>query len=187
MDPIIVQSQWKGFRVNSLTPDYVLDVRPEDGYPRGREAKELSDLWVKLRDADIPGLLLLGCDVAADPDDYAAMAAAASRTTGRVLTGMVKLWPASTGRKEWMWSHRGGTLGNPVASQYENTTIAYFSLGFLWVPRKLLDIAFPAYDNWQWGEMDVKLSELAYRNYIPVHAVHGARPKHLHFTDEHNI
>lgn len=114
------------------------------------------------------------------------MARAVQYHPRRVLTGMVKLWPASTRRDEWIWSHRGGTLGAPVANQYDPVSIAYFSLGFLWVPRHLLDLAFPAHDNWHWGEMDVKLSELAYTHQIVVNAVPECRPKHLHFTEAHN-
>lgn len=104
----------------------------------------------------------------------------------RVFTGMVKLWPASTGRTEWIWSHRGGTLGSPEASQHPYPSPTYFSLGFLWVPRRLLDLAFPEHDDWRWGEMDVGLSEIAFRNRIPAQAITDCRPKHVHFTEEHN-
>lgn len=104
----------------------------------------------------------------------------------RVHTGLVKLWPASTGRDDWMWSHRGGHIGQPVATQHEPNPIIYFSLGFLWVPRRLLSLAFPRHEDWRWGEMDVQLSELAYHNQIPVSSVAGCTPKHLHFTEAHN-
>ena len=186
MELTVVQSSWRGFRVHSLTPNYVLDVWPVDGYERGREAKELSDLWLQIRQSDVKGLLLMGCDIAADPDDYEAMAKAVQWHPQRVMTGMVKLWPASTGRPEWMWSHRGGVLGSPEATQHAITSPAYFSLGFLWVPRQLLDLAFPEHDNWRWGEMDVGLSEIALRNRIVAQTVTGCTPKHLHFTEEHN-
>lgn len=166
--------------------DYVLDVRPTDGYPRGREALELSNLWNQLRIRDDAGVLLLGCDIAADPDDYAAMCAAAFLQPELVHTGMVKLWPGSTGRPDWMWSHRGGKIGAPEATQLEPIHIAYFSLGFLYVPRRLMDLCFPAHDNWRWGEMDVGMSEIAWRNGISARAVYDAMPKHLHFTPSHN-
>lgn len=182
----IVQSQWQSFRVESLEADYVLDIKPEHGYPRGREALELSKLWAMLRQMQGSGVLLLGCDVAADPDDYAAMCAAARRQPELVHTGMVKLWPASTKRAEWMWSHRGGKLSAPEATQLDPIRIAYFSLGFLYVPRRLMDLCFPAHDNWRWGEMDVGMSEIAWRNGIRCRAVYDATPKHLHFTPSHN-
>lgn len=134
----------------------------------------------------MPGVLLLGCDVAADPDDYEAIDAAQWLRQGLVLTGLVKLWPASTGRPEWMWSHRGGKLGHPEAGQLDIIFPRYFSLGFVFIPRILMDLAFPEHANWQWGEMDVGLSELAMRNGIPARVVYGATPKHLHFREAHN-
>jgi hypothetical protein len=182
----IVQSQWKGFRVDSLPVSHVLDIQPEPEYEHGREAKALSDLWISIRDTDVSGLLLLGCDVAADPDDYMAIAKAVQYHPQRVLTGMVKLWPASTGRNEWIWSHRGGIYGAPEAGQHSVEYPAYFSLGFLWVPRQLLDLAFPEHDDWRWGQMDVGLSEIALHSRIVAQAVTDCRPKHLHFTKTHN-
>lgn len=184
---MVVQSSWRGYRINALRPDYVLDVWPTDDYPRGREALELSDLWAQISTYGIPGVLLLGCDVAADPDDYAAMCTAADRRPDLVHTGLVKLWPAATKRREWMWSHRGGTLGNPVASQDDIIFPTYFSLGFVYVPGQLLDLAFPKHSDWKWGEMDVGLSEIAISNGIRLHVVYDARPKHVHFLPEHNL
>jgi hypothetical protein len=183
----IIQSSWKEFRVESLEADHTLDIWPEIGYPKGREALELSRTWAKVRREQHAGVLLLGCDVAADPDDYEAISAAAFIQPLMVHTGMVKLWPASTGRKEWMWSHRGGTLGAPEATQLDPIRIAYFSLGFLYVPRRLMDLCFPKHDDWAHGEMDVGMSEIAWKNNIPVRAVYGATPKHLHFAPSHNI
>ena len=187
MSLAIIQSSWKDFRVESLEADHTLDIWPTIGYPKGREALELSRLWKKLRDTDIPGVLLLRCDVAADPDDYEAMCAAAFLRPELVLTGLVKLWPASTGRNEWMWSHRGGKLGNPEATQLDIIFPAYFSLGFLYVPRRLMDLCFPAHDDWAHGQMDVGMSEIALRNGIRTRVVYGATPKHLHFAPSHNI
>jgi hypothetical protein len=182
----IVQSVWCDFFVESLEPDHILDIWPEIGFPKGREALCLSQLWKKLRDTDIPGVLLLGCDVAADPDDYEAISAAAFVEPLMVHTGMVKLWPASTGRAEWMWSHRGGKLGNPEATQLDIIFPTYFSLGFLYVPRRLMDLCFPAHDNWAHGQMDVGMSEIALQNRIRTRVVYGATPKHLHFAPSHN-
>ncbi len=182
----IVQSQWNGFRIDSLHPDIVLDVRPTEAYPRGREAWHLSRTWLDIRGWNVPGVLLLGCDVAADPDDYQAMKSAVFRRPEVVHTGLVKLWPASTGRPEWMWSHRGGTINDPEAGQLDIIHPVYFSLGFVYIPRQLLDLAFPTNDNWKWGEMDVGLSEIAYFHSIPINVVYGAMPKHLHFRDAHN-
>lgn len=181
----IIQSQWKGFRVDSLYPDIVLDIQPEQDYPTGREALRLSEAWLKICTEDIPGVLLLGCDVAADPDDLAAMQTAVFLQPLAVHTGLVKLWPASTGRREWMWSHRGGRLGHPEAGQLDILHPAYFSLGFVYLPRRLMDLAFPGYDHWRHGEMDVGLSEIALAVHIPIKVVYDATPKHLHFRASH--
>jgi hypothetical protein len=187
MGLFIVQSSWQGFRINSLAPHAILPVRPVEGYPRGREALELSNVWMKIRDSGRGGVLLLGCDVAADPDDYYAMATSVHQWPEDVHTGMVKLWPAATKRADWMWSHRDGPLGNPVASQIEPIHPTYFSLGFVFIPHRLMDLAFPAHDDWKWGEMDVGLSEIGIMNHIRVHAVMNCTPKHLHFRPEHNL
>lgn len=186
MELPIVQSQWNGYRVDGLYPDKVLDVRAEPDYPRGREALHLSNAWQEMRARDIPGVLLLGCDVAADPDDYAAMYGAVRMDAERVYTGMVKLWPASTRRPEWMWSHRGGKLGAPEATQLDPMRTVYFSIGFAFIPRQLMDLAFPEHSDWSWGQMDVGLSELAYHHRIRVGVVYDAMPKHLHFLASHN-
>lgn len=142
--------------------------------------------WEHARGQGAAGLLLLGCDVAADPDDLAAMTAQVERAPMDIHTGLVKLWPQSTARKDWMWSHRGGTLGAPVVLDDPYAPIAYVSLGFLWAPRRLLDAAAPVMGGWQHGEGDVKLSEVALDHGIPAWAVQGCQPKHLHFQGEHD-
>lgn len=149
-------------------------------------AKGMSDLALLLHHSGAPGVLWLDCDVAADPDDYEAMAAVVQVLPEDVHTGMVKLWPTSTSRDTWIWSHRGGTLGAPAATQDESTPVAYVSTNFLWIPARLLSLAFPAGASWQWTEIDVQLSEIALRNEIPAHAVLACRPKHLHFTAAHH-
>lgn len=182
----IIQSVWQGFAIDSLPVTHRLDIKPEEGFPQGREAYLLSEKWKDIRGHDIAGVLLLGCDVAADPDDYQAMKASVLGAPTSVHTGLVKLWPASTGRLEWMWSHRGGSLGAPEAGQLDIIHPAYFSLGFVFIPRMLMDLAFPDNAGWKWGQMDVGLSEIALRHHIPIKVVYDAQPKHLHFTDAHN-
>lgn len=99
-------------------------------------------------------------------------------------TGLVKLWPESTGRPDWIWSHRGGTLGSPVASQDESAPVSYVSTGFLFTPARLLDLAVSVMPFWQWAEVDVGLSEIALRAGIPAAVVPGCQPKHLHFRSD---
>lgn len=182
----VAQSSWCNYRVISHWADYIIDVWPEDNYPNGKEGKGIAEAWSLARSAGSRGLLLLGCDVAGDPDDYQAMAAAILSCPDDLYTGMVKLWPESTKRDDWMWSHRGGTLGAPAATQDETVSVAYVSLGYLWVPGRLLDLAAPDMGTWQWGSVDVKLSELALASGIAAHAVPGCRPKHLHYQQEHD-
>lgn len=176
---------WDNFRVISVVPNYVIPLWPDPEYPHGRKAQAMSDLWAWLRAYDTPGICWFDPDVAADPDDLAAMQAAVNADPTVIYTGMIKLWPQSTGRSEWIWSHRGGTIGAPTASQDENQPVTYFATGFLWTPAELLDLAFPAHARWQWLELDVQLPQLAALNHIAARTVPGCRPKHLHFSKEH--
>lgn len=182
----IAQSQWCGYRVISLAANHIIDVWPTPDKPKGNEAEKIAECWKANSDSGYPGLLLLGCDIAADPDDLAAMAASVAQLPADLHTGMVKLWPASTSRDTWMWSHRTGSLGQPAVITDERAQPTYVSLGFLWVPARLLDLAAPVMGRWQHGDTDVQLSEVAIRAGIPAHAVPDCRPKHLHFQGEHD-
>lgn len=186
MGLLIIQSQWNGFKVDSLPPDITLNVTPEPGYPQGRYAFLLSQVWKRIRKNNIPGVLLMGHNIAADPDDYEAIAAAASLHPERVLTGMVKLWPISTGRAEWVWSHRGGTYGRPEAGQLDILRPAYVSTDFLYVPRQLMDLAFPMHADWTHMEIGMYLSGLAIQHRIATRVVYTAAPKNLYFSESHN-
>lgn len=181
MKYITAQIEWQGHRIKSIPIDYVLHIRPAIGYDHGRKALHMAQLWARVRPLGCQGVLWLDPDVAADPDDLGAMLTAVRARPGDMHTGLVKLWPASTGRPEWMWSHRPGKLGFPVATQDEAAQVAYVATGFLWTPARLLDVALPVMAGWQWIEVDVGLSELALRHGIPAHTVPGCRPKHLHF------
>lgn len=182
----IAQSQWCGYRVISLAANHIIDVWPTPEYPKGMEMALIAECWKANRGQGYPGLLLLGCDVAADPDDLAAMAASVAQLPDDLHTGMVKLWPYSTSRDTWMWSHRAGTISQPEVITDEAVQPTYVSLGFLWVPARLLNIAAPAMRRWRHSEGDVGLSEAAIRHGIPAHAVRDCRPKHLHFQGEHD-
>lgn len=146
----------------------------------------MSDLWCGLAAAQLPGILWVDPDVAADPDDLEAMGQAVAAYPGWVHTGMVKLWPISTGHQDWIWSHRGGTLGCPTVTQDETVPVSYIAMGFLWTPSVLLDAAFPRYRTWEYPEIDVGLSELAQALAIPMAQVLACRPKHLHFQAENH-
>lgn len=144
----------------------------------------MSDLWCGLPAPRPAGILWVDPDVAADPDDLGAMQLAVSSHPGWVHTGLVKLWPISTGHQDWIWSHRGGSMGFPAVTQDETVPVSYISMGFVWTPAVLLDTAFPRYRSWEYPQIDVGLSELAQVLGIPMSVVPGCRPKHLHFQAE---
>lgn len=180
----VIQTSWRDFRVAGIHADYVLASKPEPGFPHGRKAILMSDLWRRLRPHGLAGVLWVDPDVAADPDDLAAMAQAVRAHPTWIHTAVLKLWPISTGRDDWIWSHRGGTLGFPAATQDETVPVSYIAMGFVWTPAQLLDAAFPRYQDWEYHQIDVGLSELAQVLGIPMAIVPGCRPKHLHFQPE---
>lgn len=180
------QVQWANYRVISIPVDAIMDIWPEDNYPHGRKAFHMAQLWNGVRTYNDSGVLWLDPDVAADPDDLAAMTSAVEARPADMHTGLVKLWPESTGRDDWIWSHRGGTLGYPTATQEVTSTVAYVATGFLWTPARLLNLVFPRIELAQWAEVDVALSEAALTAGIPAWTVPGCQPKHLHFSQEHD-
>jgi hypothetical protein len=177
----IIQPSWHGYRVDSLRPDKVLDIKPGPGLTGERLSYHLSEAWSELGRGRCLGVLLLGSDVAADPDDYLAMRFAVMHQPHQVHAGLVKLWPASTGRPEWVWSHRGGKLGNPEAGRLDIIHPTYFALEFTYIPRILMDLAFPAHDDWSDEDIAEGLSEMALQHHIRVNVVYEATPKNLNF------
>lgn len=177
----VVQFAWEGRRIHGVIPDHVINAAHIPGPPGSSRYIKLANLIADAPDIFPAGIILMDCDIAADPDDLAAMREAAQLAPGDVHTALVKNWPASTGRGEWMWSHRGGTLGAPVASQEIADPPAYFATDLTYLPPLLLNLARPLMHAWKWFEGDVQLSEIALRHGIPAHLVRGARPKHLHF------
>lgn len=163
-----------------------MDVWPSDKYPHGNKAFHMSEIWNGIKGFGHPGVLWLDPDVAADPDDIAAMEQAITARPADMHTGLVKLWPESTGQPHWIWSHRGGTLGFPEATQQIADVVQYVATGYLWTPARLLDLVFPTIRDAQWEAVDVALSEYAIRAGIPARTVRGCQPKHLHYTKEHD-
>lgn len=146
----------------------------------------MARLWDEVRTSGQPGVLWLDPDVALDPDDQQAMHQAVTARPEAMHTAMVKLWPESTQLPDWIWSHRGGTLGQPAATQETAPQVSYVALGCLWTPARLLDLTMPQVEGGQWADVDVALSETALQHGIPAYTVDGCRPKHLHFTKEHD-
>lgn len=146
----------------------------------------MAEIWNGIKGFGHPGVLWLDPDVAADPDDLQAMEKSVSQRPQDMHTGLVKLWPESTQLPDWIWSHRGGTLGYPAATQEVTDVAAYVATGFLWTPARLLELVAPALPAMQWAEVDVALSEAALTAGIPARTVRACQPKHLHFTREHD-
>lgn len=186
MNLYTAQVKWAGYRVDSITVDTEMDVWPTPEYPHGQKALHMNNTWERMREYRIPGILWLDPDVAADPDDLAAMQQAVEMAPACMHTGLVKLWPESTQLDHWIWSHRLGTLGQPIATQLVTDVVAYVSTGFLWTPAELLDLVFPLIRDAQWAEVDVALSEHALQAGIIARTVTGCQPKHLHFRKEHD-
>ena len=177
----IAQIEWCGFRVNGIEPDHVIRTRPDHLYPHGRKGQGMQDWYAQVRDRGHHGIVWLDADVAADPDDLAAIDDAIIKRPDYMHTAALKLWPASTGRDDWMWSHRTGDHGSPEATQDISAPVRYVATGMLYTPMKLLSLCYGPLARLQWAEVDVFLSEMALRHDIPARIVLGCRPKHLHF------
>ena len=181
MGLFLAQYEWQGYRVKGLIPDLVIPLKPLPDWPQGRKGQATADAWADHRSITPAGLLVMDNDIAADPGDLAAMLEAVDQRPDAVHVGLVKLWPASTGRPDWIWSHRGGTLGSPIPHRVWLNPIAYFATGFTWLPSRLLDLASPQLRECTFPEFDVCLSEVALRHGIRTHSVPACFPKHLHF------
>src|SRR5690242_10659791 len=84
---------------------YDMHVSPEPGYPFGRKGLVISAAWRQLASRNASGLLILDGDVAIDPEDHAAMLRAVDERPQLVHVAPVKIWPKSTKRSAWTWSH----------------------------------------------------------------------------------
>lgn len=156
-------------------------ITPGGGAHFDTQGAALAYAWDVLGGRGAPGLIVLDLDVVIDPGDLAAMYGSSYEHPADVLVAPVKLWPASTGRAEWIWAHRGGSLGSPAATQDEDAPIAYFTPNCTYMPARLLDAARPGLPGWEWPRPEVELSELALHLGIPARLVPACRPKHLHF------
>lgn len=176
-----VQIEWNGWRIESVRPDVVARVYPEDGAPKGRKAAQMAVLWRSLRQAGAVGVLWQDPDVVGDPDDFAAMHAHIGQEPSAVHVAAHKLWPASTGRERWSWGFGTWDDPHPVMGQIIPGTLGWFAMGLTWTPSVLLDLALPHMPFWEYGQVDMGLSRLAREHRIPIRIVPGAQPRHLHF------
>lgn len=121
-------------------------------------------------------------DIVADPEDLAYMRAEIDKYPEFVVHAQHKLWPASTGREEWVWSHGPWKDGRPEMSQVFRLAPGWCSLGFTYIPRQILDLASAQMPFWKFGQIDMGLSRMARENNIPIWLCDGIEVKHLHFN-----
>lgn len=176
-----VQIQWKHERAESVRPDDILRVAPEDDAPRGRKAALMAAYWWMAKQKGAAGVIWQDPDIVCDPDDLAAMRTAIEYRPTSVAVASHKLWPASTMRDSWVWAHGLHVGGYPVLGQVWQKRAEWFALGLTYTPGRLLDLAYPHMPAWVFGQVDNGLSNIARVHGIPGFAVKDARPKHLHF------
>ena len=182
MSAPIVQVAWNSQRIRSLPQAQPLYVAPEDGAPKGRKARRMAEWWKENRDSPIPGVIWMDPDIVADPGDVLAMDTAIRNHPEWVHVIPHKLWPASTGRAEWVWGHGRWTRNGPEMSQRNYEAAEWFSMGFTYTPRDLLDVAAPQMVAWDYGMCDMGLSRIAREQYINARSVYWAEVKHLHYV-----
>lgn len=116
-----------------------------------------------------------------DPWDAKRMADSIDSMPDSVLVAPHKLWPASTGRLEWVWGHGLWQEPHPVMSQVLHYQAEWFAMGFTYTPRKLLDLALPHMSAWHYGQVDMGLSRLAREHGIDARRLTFCEVKHVHY------
>jgi hypothetical protein len=155
-----------------------LRVDPEPGYPFGRKGLQLAAAWRHLAEPHFDGMLVIDGDVMIDPADHAAMMAAIDARPALVHTAPVRIWPASTKRPGWVWSH----WAEAASQDIDRRGVRWFSFCYTYLPRALLEACQAAgLEQWQYPGVDMKVSRQAAAAGIPVNVVPGCWPKHLHW------
>jgi hypothetical protein len=169
-----------------------LDVMPEPEHPAGRKGLMLARAWETLATPRSDGMLILDGDCAIDPLDYAAMITEACTEPDAVWTAPVRLWPASTGFRYWVWGHREVLAGrDPLPSDEETRKIwqadisnpVMFTFNFTFLPRRLMQACTAAgMAGWAYPQVDENTWRTALDQDIPVHvARRGCSPKHVNY------
>lgn len=178
---LCAQLDWCGTALPRL-PTYVrVPVAPGPGAPAGMKGREILGAWRQLSQPDFAGMLLLDGDVAIDPVDHVAMLAAIDAEPGAVHTAPVRIWPASTRRRAWVWGH-WRDLQAKQGDPFDCPDPDFFTFCYTYLPRQLIDAAAAAgLDSWHYPHVDSKMAAAAARRRIPVRLVPGCWPKHLHY------
>lgn len=175
---LCVQVDWDRTAITLPIRYHRLHVDPEPGHPFGRKGRQLAAAWGQLAGPEFDGMLILDGDVAIDPADHAAMMTAIDARPGIVHTAPVRIWPASTKRPGWVWSHWPGQ----ASQELETAGIRWFSFCYTYLPRALITRSLRAgLRGWHYPGVDTKVCEQAQAAGISVNVVGGCWPKHLHW------
>jgi hypothetical protein len=156
-----------------------LRVDPEPGYPFGRKGRQLAAAWRQLAGPEFDGMLILDGDVMIDPADHQAMLAAIDERPGIVHTAPARIWPASTKRPGWVWSHWAGTGPSQII---DTDDVDWFSFCYTYLPAELITRCIRAgLRGWRYPGVDMQVSQQARAAGIPVNVVLDCTPKHLHW------
>ena len=156
---------------------FTLHVGPEPEYPFGRKGLALASAWRQLSHKAQSGMLLLDGDVIIDPEDFRLMLRAIHDNDSIVHVAPVRIWPASTHKKDWTWAHWARE-----ASQQVDDSPRWFSFCFTYLPRSLIDRALQdGLCDWTYPVVDARVSESARRMGLRVSVVRDCWPKHLNF------
>lgn len=177
----LIQVEWAGHRIQSLRPDRVLGVRPAVGRPKGYKGEAMADAWAACRPAGAAGILWMDPDIVADLGDLETMHECIAQIPEAVWVAPHKLWPASTGRQEWVWGHGPWAGTAPGMTQDLERRPGWFAMGFTFTPAELLDLAWADLRVWEYGMIDMGLSRYAREAGIPIKVAYGACPRHVHF------
>ena len=154
-----------------------LHIGPSESYPTGRRGLAMAHYWENMRNhiPDCIGMLTIDGDVAIDPVDMDAMLGAISHHRYEVVTAPIRLWYEKT----WYWAHRDAS--NEL-SKVPGEPIVYFSFGFTFIPRELMEGAIlQGLRLWCYPYVDESMSMVANDLSIKVYVTQQAQPKHMHY------
>jgi hypothetical protein len=162
-----------------FTPIY---VSPEPQYPVGRKGLALAGAWEHLSQGNgagaiADGMLIADADVALDPQIVITMMDHIGTDPGSVWTAPVRIWPVSTLRGQWTWSH-----WETEASQEIDEVANWFSFCFTYLPRVLIETCLKSgLKTWTYPKVDASVARVARRTGIKGRVVPDCFPVHLHW------
>jgi hypothetical protein len=177
---LCVRKSWNNTALNIPIPGnfYLLHINPSADHPFGEKGKVLANGWRQLGNENMAGMLILDGDVAIEPGDLTNMLAAIHEHDKMVVVAPVRIWPKSTKRNSWVWSH-WSDHGSQVM---ETENVRWFTFNFTYLPRKVIEQALSdGLVDWTYPSVDTRMSKAAMRAEVPVYVAENVLPKHLHF------